>query len=146
MRGTLPVDFEYHRVPGIQVLLHLRAAGAVQVVEDFGRFQQRAACFQALELVHVHEQVIDAVCLVAALLAGRIRNREPELGMTRGQRLDQRRLAGARWRRDHEQPRRCAAHCHVSAVSLDVLDLFAHLLDQDLEVNRRPRGFGIARF
>ena len=61
-----------------EVLLDLFAAGAVKVVEYLRRFEQSAVAAQAVELVLVDEQVVDAVGFVAPFRPRRVGDRETQ--------------------------------------------------------------------
>src|SRR5690606_32198451 len=109
---ALPVDLEDDAPALRQLALDLPAAGAVAVIEDASRFEQLAARLELGELGLADEEVVAAFLLGRPLAARRVGDREDELRVAALELLDERRLARAGRRGDHEQ-----AGCHFRSYS-----------------------------
>src|SRR5690606_27959211 len=96
------------------------------------------------ELFASHEEVVDAVAFSGPPRTGRVRDREAHIGHALEQRPHERRLARARRRGEHDHPSAWTAFRAPSL--LQILYLLAHLLDQDLELDRRAREILVLRF
>src|SRR5215470_6701929 len=70
---TLPVDFEQHVAPGIELLLDPRSPSTVAVTVDLGVLQELSSLQHALELRQRHEVVMLAIDFARAGRTGRMR-------------------------------------------------------------------------
>ena len=105
--GALPVDVEHHVLAARQGLLDRLARRAVEIAVHLGPFEQIAALAHLVELVGRDEPVVHAVDLRGALRPRRHRDRQVDARVLAHEVLGQRRLAGARGRRqDQQQPPR----------------------------------------
>ena len=103
--GALQVDLQEDRLTGLQPLQHRPPRRAVAVAGEFRPLQQLAVGDQLVHLVVGDEEVVDAVLLTGARLAGRGRDREPDLGVFLAHMGDDRALADPRRAGEHGQPR-----------------------------------------
>jgi hypothetical protein len=100
--GTLPVDVEQNVLAGLQGIKHRATRRAVGIAEYGRMFQELTGIDHGVELRLIDEHVVLAVDLARPHGAGRRRDRHGEIVMVLEKRARDRRLAGARRRRQHQ--------------------------------------------
>ena len=111
--GALDVDDEHHVAPAGELALGVGRAGAVEVAEDVGPLQERVRRDHRLEPLAGDEIIVHAVGFPVPRRRATCRTATcSDPGITCDQPLDERRLAGARRRRDDEQQPAPAATRH----------------------------------
>ena len=157
LAGPLPIDIEEHVIARVERGLHGCLRRRIAIAVNLGPLEQLAGPLEPLELGRVDEVVVPTVHLSAPRLARRHGHRHAQAGVGCQQPPCQRGLARARWRGQHQQqaaPRDARHHPFAALLwarltqgfrSLDVLYLLAHLVDDCLELEARPRRLRIAR-
>jgi hypothetical protein len=128
LRGPLPVDFQQHVASGSQLRLDRLARRSLPVAVHQCVFEEIAGGDHLLERLGAHEVVMLGVALAGPRGPRGERYRQRDRGIARQAGVDDAGFSGARRSRDDEEG---SAHG-----LLDVLDLLAHLVDQDLQLHR----------
>ena len=107
---SFDVDLEQHVVPGPPLLLDPAPGRARSMTDDVGPLQQLAVPDHAIELVVVHEEIVNLVDFLGTRRTGRDADGQHQPLRDPGQDLaNDRSLADAGWPRDDEERARCGA-------------------------------------
>jgi hypothetical protein len=89
LASTLPVDFQDHIPPGLQLGHDCGATGTVAVAEYLSLFQERVLGDHPCKGVGGHEMVVDAIALAGTMRSSGVGNRDDDIRRGFHQAFDQ---------------------------------------------------------
>ena len=133
MLSALPIDIQHHAFSGGEVIGYSAARGTVKLSKDVRVLNEFIRSNHRFEGLIVHKKIIAPVHFARTDGARRVRDRCDDIVCAIRKRAGERALAATGGSGKDKYPSliRCAC-CHVL---FDVLNLLAHLLDDDLKID-----------